>query len=260
MHFDSKIKNFIYDDFFLNNTFNTAEMISFSKKEVEWLTRFLDLETHSRILDVACGSGRHLKPFVDLGFSPVGVDSSSACVNLPKENFPTISSQIFQEDFLTFADSHSDKYNLVFIAGASFGYDPSAAVNLKHLQKLIDLVSIDGYLVIQYLNKNWASSRLKKEVTLWNENELYYILDSRKLDADLLNSSKIFIKKNDSFKKVYSDIITTYIDADIIKSVAELAATSGKVFEKINISDSFSDTDYNDLSSATPVLILKRVQ
>lgn len=70
------VNNLIYDRFFLEKTFNTNTMLLFSKKEIEWLIGFLKLPVDASVVDVACGSGRHLKAFLDLGYCPYGIDAS----------------------------------------------------------------------------------------------------------------------------------------------------------------------------------------
>ena len=202
------LNNLVYDNFFLEQTFNSPTMLLHSKKEIEWLTSFLNLSKTSRILDVACGSGRHLKAFVDLGYSHFGLDTSPACIKLAKENCPSVTNQITEIDFLSFSQNNSEKFDLVFIAGASFGYDPSLAVNLEYLKNLMQLVSASGYLVIQFLNKSWAKAFVKNKLTFWQENENYYTLDKRTLKGDLLISDKIFIKKIVHFKRIIAILFT----------------------------------------------------
>lgn len=255
---NKSINNTIYDSFFLEKTFNAPEMLAFSKSEIEWLTAELKLSKSAKILDVACGSGRHLKAFVSLGFKPIGLDRSPDCIKLAKKNCPSIAEQIIEDDFLNFVTNKSSDYDLVFIAGASFGYDSSVNVNLEYLKNLMQIVSPDGRLVIQFLNKSWAASYVKRKLTFWTESPDFYTLDKRTFVGDLLHSEKIFIKKEDSLQKKYVDVIYTFTEAELSDHIQATALKINKSFKVQKISDSFSPKKFDEKSSATPVLILQR--
>ncbi len=251
--------NAVYDSFFLEQTFNSPQMQAHSKKEVEWLTSKINLPKTATILDVACGSGRHLKAFVELGYRPHGLDTSPDCIRQAHANCAQIKDQIIEVDFLSYASESTNEFELVFIAGASFGYDSSLTVVLEHLQSLLSLVASNGYLVIQFLNKNWASFTVKNKITFWNESEEYYTLDKRTLTGDLLKSDKIFIKKDDAFQKKYSDVVHTFTRTELETHSKEISAKLKRSFSVVTLSDSFSDIQFSETGSATPVVILRRL-
>ncbi|MFZ3228972.1 MAG: class I SAM-dependent methyltransferase [Pseudobdellovibrio sp.] len=257
---NNTINNALYDDFFLEQTFNSPKMIAHSKNEIAWLTNKLKLKKESSIMDVACGAGRHLKAFVELGYMPNGIDSSPDCIRLAIKNCPEISNQIKEENFLTNNPNLLIKYDLVFIAGASFGYDPSIQTNIQLLEKLLLITSLNGHIAIQFLNKSWANSYVKTKITFWNENPEYYILDKREIQDCILKSDKLFIKKTELIQKQYSDKVYMFTAQEIIEHINSLTLKNGQQFELLNTFDSFSSIPYNELTSATPVIILKRVR
>ena len=258
---NKSINNTIYDSFFLDQTFNSPQMLSFSKSEIEWLVIELNLSKSAKIIDVACGSGRHLKAFIDLGYKPFGLDRSPDCINLAKQNCPTISERVIEDDFLKYiTETPNSEYDLVFIAGASFGYDPSLDINLDYLKNLMQIVSPGGHLVIQFLNKSWAETYIKNKITFWSENNDFYTLDKRTFSADLLYSEKIFLKKNDSFQKKYADVIHTFTESELTNHIGDLTSKMNKTFKIFKISDSFSTKLFNEKASATPVMILQRTK
>ena len=55
-------------------------------KEVEFLVRELKLDRPMRILDLACGYGRHANRLAQLGHSMVGVDITAGFLEMAKEN------------------------------------------------------------------------------------------------------------------------------------------------------------------------------
>ena len=249
--------NLLYDNFFLDQTFNSPAMLAYSKKEIDWLTSYFNLAKQVEIIDVACGPGRHLKAFVELGFNPTGIDASPECIRLAHENCPSIKDKIFEADFLS-KDFVPNEFDLVLIAGISFGYDKSDDINQTLLEKLLLTTRKSGYLVIQYLNKLWAYSDIKNQKTFWNESKDMYVLDARILENDLLLSEKIFIFKNSAIQKKYSDVAYLYTDKSLLEKVSILEKKHDIKFELVSVYDSLIGNKYSETSSASPVMILKR--
>ena len=64
----------------------------------------------AKILDIGCGTGRHLIPLVKAGFDVIGIDSSEGILTHLKKNFP--SAQIINGDIFT-TTLESGKYDLI---------------------------------------------------------------------------------------------------------------------------------------------------
>lgn len=255
---NKSVNDSIYDTYFLEQTFNSAAMLKFSNSEISWLINELKLNSKARIIDVACGSGRHLKAFTELGYSPVGVDTSSECIRLAKQNCKLPDNNIVQNDLFTFSEENCENFDVVFIAGGSFGYDPSLAVIQAQINSLLKMVAPFGYIVIQFLNKTWAKSTITPKLSFWIEDEEKYILDKRELKNELLYSEKTFIKKQSNFQRTYKDIIHLFTVDELVNLIS--ASVKVKSFTLLNIKDSFSTTEYNEDTSASPVLIFHRIK
>jgi SAM-dependent methyltransferase len=82
------------------------------------LTSFLNLSTSSKILDLACGKGRHSKYLNQLGYHVTGIDLSPQSIVYAKQ---------FENDKLFFEEhdmslTYPQKFDAVFNLFTSFGY------------------------------------------------------------------------------------------------------------------------------------------
>lgn len=56
--------------------------------EIEEITRLIKPTTQSRVLDIGCGNGHHVKLFEKAGYNVEGIDKSSAMVENAKKKYP----------------------------------------------------------------------------------------------------------------------------------------------------------------------------
>jgi SAM-dependent methyltransferase len=122
------------------------------------LTAFLQLPAGAKVLDVACGKGRHSKTLVKLGYVVNGIDLSENSIAEARE---------YACDNL-----HFDVWDMreVYKAGyfdcvvnlfSSFGYLPTEEDNEKALQAMAANLKPDGLLVLDYLNAESAIKQMK---------------------------------------------------------------------------------------------------
>lgn len=56
------------------------------KKEIDFLVQELELDKSMRILDLACGHGRHANRLAELGYNVIGVDISQGFLEIAKKD------------------------------------------------------------------------------------------------------------------------------------------------------------------------------
>lgn len=125
------------------------------------LTAFLKLAPNSRILDLACGKGRHAQYLNSLGFDVIGVDLSPKSIEFAKQ---------FENDTLIFKVHDmrlpfQQKFDAVFNLFTSFGYFENEEDNLKALKAMKQALKPNGIGVIDFLNVNYVKKHLKKAET-----------------------------------------------------------------------------------------------
>lgn len=79
--------------------------------KLDWdLKRYLNLIPGKEVLDLGIGQGRNSIPLVELDYNVTGVDYSSKCLNICRNNCPKLN--LIQSDIRTFP-IEKDKYDLI---------------------------------------------------------------------------------------------------------------------------------------------------
>jgi SAM-dependent methyltransferase len=138
--FDSPYYHLLYD----NRDHSEAEMFIGS------LFEHLQLEKGKRVLDLACGQGRHALQVNQLGYTVVGVDLSLESI---KEASNTMTSDSLTFERKDMRELHFDaEFDLVMNLFTSFGYFQKEGDNQKVLSSVSDALRSGGILVLDYLN------------------------------------------------------------------------------------------------------------
>jgi len=113
------------------------------------LLKKLNPGTGSKILDVACGKGRHAKYLNELGYNVTGIDLSAESIKQAKQ---------FESDSLQFAMHDMRKplsgiyFDLALNLFTSIGYFEDENDNLKTIQAISQMLHPGGQLVIDFMN------------------------------------------------------------------------------------------------------------
>lgn len=113
------------------------------------LMNYLSIENKSRILDLACGRGRHSVMLNELGYHVVGVDLSPNSISHAKKN-ENDSLQFEVHDMREVLES--GKFDAVFNLFTSFGYFDTICDNECVIQSIHEILEKDGYLIIDFMN------------------------------------------------------------------------------------------------------------
>lgn len=128
-----------------------------AEKFVLALVQKLNLNLNSKILDVACGKGRHSKMFHQLGYDVTGIDLSNNSINFAKQ-FEDEKLHFAQWDMRqTFRENYFDVAVNLF---SSFGYLPTEEDNLTALKAITSNLRNNGTLVLDYMNSEWVVKHL----------------------------------------------------------------------------------------------------
>ncbi|NHM07124.1 class I SAM-dependent methyltransferase [Flavobacterium sp. CYK-4] len=112
------------------------------------LTHYLNLPEHAKVLDLACGKGRHSIYLNQLGFDVLGVDLSENSIATANKN---------ANDTLHFKvhdmrEPFEEKFDAIFNLFTSFGYFESDDDHLKTLIAIKESLSEYGFGVIDFMN------------------------------------------------------------------------------------------------------------
>ncbi len=131
-----------------------------------------------KILEVLCGSGRFLIPFMAKGLNIVGVDLSSEMLAKLKEKEPK--AKFFQADILEY--SSQEKYDYIFISSSSVSLFTDINVCKKVLEKIKMMLSNHGkfvFAVDTIANKLANDDEYKETVSVKMKNNDELVLKSK---------------------------------------------------------------------------------
>jgi SAM-dependent methyltransferase len=133
-----------------------------AERAVALIGRTVGLEAGWRVLDVACGAGRHARAFTDAGASCFGLDLSATLLRLARQitDAPLIRADMRQ---LPIRPRSMDLTVNLF---TSFGYFERDAEHMAALQEMISTVRPGGWFVIDFLNPAAVRRRLVPQETL----------------------------------------------------------------------------------------------
>ncbi len=124
------------------------------------IVQSLSIKSDSKILDMACGSGRHAINFAKRGYDVSAVDLSQRLISDAKENAREndVKIDFVLSDILDFKTTQ--KFNLALNLFTSIGYFDNDEENFRVILKAYDLLIDRGYFVIDYFNKNYLVKNL----------------------------------------------------------------------------------------------------
>jgi 2-polyprenyl-3-methyl-5-hydroxy-6-metoxy-1,4-benzoquinol methylase len=138
------------------------------EKEAEFfiknLVRHLNLKKRSKLLDIACGKGRHAKYFNYLGFDVVGVDLSSNSITTAKKN-ENERLQFFVHDMREVYQEN--QFDIVTNLFTSFGYFKKNADEQKTINAMASNLKKEGILIVDFMNvKNVIANLIASEIKI----------------------------------------------------------------------------------------------
>ncbi len=135
------------------------------------LTHYLNLPEKAKVLDLACGKGRHSIYLNQLGFTVVGADLSENSISEAKIN---------ENDTLHFVvhdkrEPFDDKFDAIFNLFTSFGYFENREDDIKTLVAIKESLSDYGFAVIDFMNSQQVIENLIPEETKEVDGITFYI-------------------------------------------------------------------------------------
>ena len=207
-----------------------------AKGEAEFAARALGLSEHARVLDIACGGGRHARALRDLGHDVVGIDLSAellagvdgiACVRGDMRALPFAASFDAATSFFT-----------------SFGYfdeDGNRAV----LATAADALRPRGAYLLDFLNATLVTSRLVPESEEERGGTVYKV-DRRIENGRVLKHVRI--ESGDGAPAVeYTESVRLYLHNDLVTMMIEAGLSPVA---------SYGDFDGRDFTTDAPRCIV----
>lgn len=157
-----------------------------TKKEVKFICHILNLRKGAKILDLACGVGRHAIELAKKGFEVTGLDFNKKFLNLAQKSAKKnkVSLRLIQSDMRFIP--YKNEFDAVINMFSSFGYFEKEKDNLKVLRAVSKTLKPGGIFLLDLPNKKWVLTKVNKKTERKINN--FYILEERSFD----NKKKVY--------------------------------------------------------------------
>ena len=159
---------------------------------IDNIVEYLDLKKGSKILDLACGIGRHSIYLDKMGFKVVGTDKSPNNIKKAKAN-QNQSISFLQMEMI---DDTNHKYDGIFNLFTSFGY-VNHDYNLETIKNIERQLKDDGTVIVDFMNTLFVKNNLVIEETKVIDNLSFKI--ERRSDGKYIYKEIKFNDKKDYF-------------------------------------------------------------
>lgn len=131
-----------------------------ARQFIDRLLLALALPANARILDLACGKGRHARYLAEKGFDVTGLDISSSNITFARQ-FEQERLAFYQHDMrLPFRINYFDTILNIF---TSFGYFSSDEDHIKTLINVRRGLKAGGLFLLDFFNAHWVRQNMVKQ-------------------------------------------------------------------------------------------------
>lgn len=210
------------------------------------LISLLHLRKKSRILDLACGKGRHSVTLNKLGYNVLGVDLSENSITHAKES---------ENDTLEFAihdmrkHIEDEKFEAIFNIFTSFGYFDTIYDNENVVRSIHHMLTDKGYLIIDFMNAEKVISNLIEKETKTVDGITFHI--ERSYDGEHIFKEIRF--NADGKNHHYTERVQALKKADFIKLLSEHG------FNIISTFGDFSLNPFDEKTSDRLIIIAEKI-
>lgn len=221
----------------LYNNRNTEEAAHF----IDSLFEHFHPKAGAKLLDIACGKGRHARHMSDKGFDTTGIDLSAASITYAKQ---------YESDTLHFYRQDMRKpflhetFDYAFNLFTSFGYFQTFQEHVEALKAFHSSLKLGGILVLDFFN----SIKILRELISLETKEEKGIIFTITKEVKEQKIVKTIEFNADEKKHRYLEKVFAFFLKDFIKMMEE---------SNFKIIDKFGDYNFNDFDEDTsPRLIL----
>jgi SAM-dependent methyltransferase len=167
------------------------------------LTQDLQLSKDSKIIDLACGKGRHSVFLQQLGYEVLGVDLSEESIEHNKQfetsstESPKLTFEVHDMRNELYPNVSSEKVNAVFNLFTSFGYFDDDEDDRKVFSSVKNVLQNDGIFVLDFLNEKFVKNTLVDETTVTKDGIDFLI--KKRIEEKHVIKDIFFEDKGESF-------------------------------------------------------------
>lgn len=174
-----------------------------SDREVASLVKLLDLHPPMKILDLACGFGRHANRLAALGYSVTGIDQSADFLNLARKHASDMSVDVnyLQVDMRQI--EFVEEFDVVIMMFTTFGYFNDGD-NFRVLENITRALRPGGWLGFDIPNRDVTLKVLSPAVVLEKNRDLMINRNSFDMVSGRWHNQRIVIRNGIRRDKPFS--------------------------------------------------------
>jgi SAM-dependent methyltransferase len=169
-----------------------------TQAEVNFLMDETALPPHTKLLDLACGTGRHSIQLARLGYDVTGLDISPEFLKFAAERAKDAGLSInwVQQDMRQIPFENA--FDLIFIMFGAWGFFVEDVENYAVLERVHQALKADGHFILDFFNRDWILSHFQSVYV--EEREIGYFIENRSFDyqQERLNTEVILVKEDKS--------------------------------------------------------------
>ncbi len=152
-----------------------------TQRQIQFLKT--QLQPGTRVLDLACGTGRHSIPLSMEEYGMVGVDASPKLLRIAKQRYRALDVVFGDMRRLPFK---AEAFGAVVSVDTSLGYLPSLADDSKSVAEARRVLCRGGVFVVDVFNGEELKTKYRGEskVTKWLEYPSFWLQQQRSISAD----------------------------------------------------------------------------
>jgi 2-polyprenyl-3-methyl-5-hydroxy-6-metoxy-1,4-benzoquinol methylase len=213
---------------------NEDEAIAF----IERLVSYLKLESNSKILDVACGKGRHSKALADMSFDVIGIDLSIESINEAKKDESERLHFYTHDMRLPFWINYFD---IVFNFFTSFGYFRTQREHNNAMRSIAQSIKQNGTLVIDYLNVAYEEHHFAKSFEKKIDDH-HFLVSKWQNETHFFKQIQVVGSSNEELINLSTERVAKFS----LKDFTEMLILQNMKIEKV-----FGDYNLNEYNAAT---------
>jgi len=236
--------------------FNTQEYLnvyqhrneSDAEEHLKLILENIEIPNGAKILDMACGAGRHAIILARKNFNVTAVDLSENLISISRQSAQNdnLNINFVQSDIRNF--NSNNKFDLVINLFTSFGYFESDEENFSVIKKAYNHLVEGGYFVLDFFNSKFLQQNLIEfsEENLDNAEIHQY----RKIKDNRV-TKKIVITKDGNLS-TYEESVRMFTKDELVNAIQNIGFDIYKTF------GDFLGSEFDNVSSPRLILICKK--
>ncbi|MBF0361733.1 MAG: class I SAM-dependent methyltransferase [Oligoflexia bacterium] len=148
---------YLYDNFSANQTINSKKFLQTANEQVDDIINLLGLNNKRvKILDVPCGTGRHLVQFCKRGYKITGIEINRDLINIAKDLLAKkkLNAPIYQGN-MNNLKKFAGKFDLVTNLFSSIGYFQNDKENEYAISEILKTVRHGGKAIFETTHRRY---------------------------------------------------------------------------------------------------------